>query len=94
MTDPELSARYRNLLVTLARDAQEIGQEVKTMRLAESSERATNKRNGLRTIINQRNRQRARLMQILSRNTVALRHFFGTINPDEIAEEEIVLHKV
>ena len=92
MTDPELNARYRNLLVTLARDAQEIREEVKTMRLAESSESHSNKRNGLRTIINQRNRQRARLLQILSRNTAALRHFFGTINPDEIAEEEIVLH--
>jgi hypothetical protein len=91
MTDTQLAASYRNLLIRLARDAEELKQEVETLRLAQPSQARSSKRNGMRTIINARNRQRARLLQILGRNSAASRQFFGTIVPEEIAKAEIVL---
>lgn len=94
MTDKDLAARYRNLLVTLARDTEELKQEVEQIKLAAPSEPHSAKRNGMRTIINARNRQRARMLQILSRNNAAARFFFGTTNAEAIAKQEIVLTKL
>lgn len=90
MTD--LESRYRNLLVTLARDAEQLRQEVLTMLLAVPSEESSGKRNGMRTLINARNKQRARMLRLLSVNKLALRHFFGTTDPRKIADAKIILH--
>jgi hypothetical protein len=91
-TPTQLEAEYRNLLITLARDALELHEAVKKMKDELPSERWKNRRAGLRNHINAHNRQRARLLQILSFNKDALNHFFGTTNPEEIAMTEKVLH--
>lgn len=84
-----MEARYRNLLITIARDVRELKQEVETIQLTMPSEESNGKRNGLRTVVHARNRQRARMMQLLQRNNPALRFFFGTTDPEKIAEEQI-----
>ena len=85
-----LITRYRNLLITLARDATVLRDEVSSMRAAASNGNVhPTKRRGMLTLINARTRQRARLLQLLGRNSAGLRHFFSTTNPDRVAEQEI-----
>ena len=92
MTDIDLGTRYRNLLIMIARDAEDIRLKVLAMRLAVPSEESNGKRNGMRTLINARNLQRARMLQFLSSNKAACRHYFGTTDPRKIADAEIILH--
>lgn len=92
MNTQQLEAEYRNLLITLARDAVELRVAVAKMRDELSHEKWTNRRNGLHNHINANNRQRDRLLQILSFNKEALNHFFGTTQPEKIALTENVLH--
>lgn len=91
MSDEELTGRYRNLLITLARDAEDIRQQVVVMHLAVHSEESNGKRAGMQTLINCRNRSRARLLQLLNRNKAALRHFFQTTDPVAVSDQTIIL---
>lgn len=86
-----LSWSYRNLLITLARDAEALKKEMDDMRLALPKEESKGKQAGMRTLINARSRQRARLLQILSMNNLANRAFFGTTQADRISRFEISL---
>lgn len=92
MKTNHLIARYRNLLIQLARDARDLKEQVAAMRATLPNEPNRAKANGVRTLIHCRNRQRARLLQLLGRNNAALRLFFSTTNPENIANEKIVLH--
>jgi len=76
MTKPELESDYRKLLINLANDAEALKQQVTDMHAAVKAEQSSGRRNGIRTLINARNRQRARLLQLLGRNKAAL-HYFG-----------------
>jgi len=80
MTKPELEHGYRNLLQALATDAEELKQQVTDMHAAVKKEQSNGRRNGIRTLINARNRQRARLLQLLGRNKAALRYFGINLN--------------
>lgn len=75
MTPTQVDTAYRNLLVALAKDAEDLKQKVTALHLAVDKEHSHGKRNGMRTLINDRNRQRARLLQLLNRNKAALRYF-------------------
>ena len=89
MTQARIDICYRNLLITLAKDAEDLKREVTAMHLALKTEESNGRRNGMRTIINSRNRQRARLLQLLNRNKAALHYFFQTTNAEKIADEPI-----
>lgn len=92
MSPEEINARYRNLLITLAREAESIREDVGNMHVALESEEQLSRRLGMRTIINAKNRQRARMLQLLGRNKAALRHFFKFADAAKVAAEKIILH--
>ena len=89
MTQSRIDICYRNLLITLAKDAEYLKREVTNMFAAVKTEQSNGRRNGIRTLINARNRQRARLLQLLNRNKAALHYFFQTTNAEKIADEPI-----
>lgn len=92
MTTHELSFWYRNLLIVLAKEIVEMGGEIKDIRRDIKDETNSVRKNGMEAKANARQRQRARLNQILSRNPGPMRHFFRTTNAEKIAAFEIVLH--
>lgn len=92
MTTNRIETCYRNLLITLAKDARDLRQHVTVMHLDLKNQDSNGKRNGMRTIINARNRQRARLLQLLNRNKAALSYFFQTTDAEAVAEQTIILH--
>lgn len=75
MTHHEIETGYLKLLATLANDALALKDQVTDMHAAVKVEQSSGRRNGIRTLINARNRQRARLLQLLNRNKAALRYF-------------------
>lgn len=85
-----IESRFRNLLISLARDAEKLKAQVTQMHLDVDEERHGNRRAAIYTLIRERNKQRARLLRLLSRNSAASRHFFGTVNPQAIACEQIL----
>lgn len=91
-TPVRLCGSYRNLLITLARDSEALRKEMEEMRVALPAEPSKGKQAGMRTLINARSRQRARLLQILSMNNTANRAFFGSTRPERIAQYEIQLN--
>lgn len=80
MTPPQILIAYQQLLIALAKDAAELKQQVTAMHLDLKNQTSVGKRAGMRTIINTRNRQRARLLQLLGRNKEALRYFGINLN--------------
>ena len=92
MTTAQIAAQYSNLLITLAKDADEIREQVTAMHGDLKNQDSNGKLAGMRTIINARNRQRARLLQLLGRNKAALRHFFNVTDPVKVAQQKIILH--
>lgn len=89
MTDKDLIARYRNLLITIARLAGSIKEEVATLRAAIPLQIHAGKRAGMHTIVKARNLQRRQLLLLLGRNNASSKEFFGTKDPDKIAKEQI-----
>lgn len=75
MTNYEIEAGYYRLLTTLASDAEALRSQMTDMHAAVKAEQSSGRRNGIRTLINARSRQRARLLQLLNRNKAALRYF-------------------
>lgn len=75
MTTDQIDRAYSTLLIALAKDAADLKEKVAAMHLAVKTEQSNGKRIGMRTIINARNRQRARLLQLLTRNKAALLYF-------------------
>ena len=92
MTAQQIAAQYSNLLITLAKDAEEIREQVTAMHADLKNQDSNGKRAGMRTMINARNRQRARLLQLLTRNKGALRHFFNLTDAAKVAQQKIILH--
>lgn len=90
MKDNGLESRYRNLLISLARDAEALQAKVTVLHDEVKAEPRISRRNAIRTIIAERNRQRSRLLFLLSRNAAASKYFFGTVNPQEISCEQIL----
>ncbi len=91
-TPRALCGGYRNLLITLARDAEALRKEMEEMSESLPKQPSKGKQAGMRTLINARRRQRARLLQILSMNQLATRTFFGSTVPERIALFEIELN--
>lgn len=85
-----MESRFRNLLVTLARDAEELKESVRKMHAELKNELDSCRVTGLRSKIKERNRTRSRLLYLLGRNSRALRHFFGTTDPQLISCEQIL----
>lgn len=92
LTPNDLAARYRNLLITIAREARNLRVEVQQLQSKRHDTARAGIRAGLSTIIKARNKQRAKMLQLLSRNNAANHEFFGTAKPEDIAEQEIILH--
>jgi hypothetical protein len=90
MNQSRIETCYRNLLITLARDAEDLRKQVVVIHLAVHSEQSNGKRAGMRTLINARNRQRARLLQLLGRNKAALSFFFQTTDAATVAAQIIL----
>lgn len=88
----DILARYRNLLIVLARETEHLKDEALAIRKEAQDEKRINRRHGLLAKANARDKHRARLTLILSRNRVILIHFFGTPYLQKIAQLEIVLH--
>ena len=86
-----LCGSYRNLLITIARDSEALRKEMDEMKQALPLEPSKGKQAGMRTLINARRRQRARLLQLLSMNGMALRAFFESSDPERIATFQINL---
>lgn len=91
-TPRALCGGYRNLLITLARDAEALRKEMDEMTKSLPTQPSKGKQAGMRTLINARRRQRARLLQILSMNNMAARTFFGSTRAWDIAQFEIELN--
>lgn len=91
MTQARIDICYRNLLITLAKDAEDLKRDVTAMFSAVKTEQSNGRRNGIRTLINARNRQRARLLQLLNRNKAALHYFFQTTDAEKVATHKIKL---
>jgi hypothetical protein len=81
---------YRNLLVQIARDVVGLTKEVEDIRKALPAEKDPRRKRGMETIINCRNRNKSRLLQLLARNRTACQEFFGTKVPEEIAQEKML----
>jgi len=89
MKDDELIIRYRNLLITVAREARNNKTTIDTMRAAIPLQSNPGKRAGMHTIIRSLQKQRALLLLLLGRNKAAAKHFFNTADPKKIAEETV-----
>ena len=83
-----LESSYRNLLISLARDAEELKTKVAELHLEVKEEQRVNRRDAIRSLIAERNKRRSRLLFLLSKNAGPLRYFFGTVNPLEISCEQ------
>lgn len=83
-----LTVRYRNLLIVLAREHQKVSGIIAEYReLAWESDART--RNGLLTKAKALERQARSMQFIITRNRAAMRHFFGTEKLELVAQEAI-----
>lgn len=80
-----VSAHFRNLLIWLAREVVTLTAEIADMRQAIPAEPIKGKQAGMRTQINLKRRQRARLLSLLKRNNSVSMWFFRTTEPDAIS---------
>ena len=92
LSEPELKARYRNLLIMLAVDIVRSKEVVDKIKVEADKEKAAGRKAGLRAIIRCRNRCIQALEHRLAPNRASLRHFFGTTKTAEIAKQKIILH--
>lgn len=89
MTTTELAARYRNLLVVLSKNISTLNEEAEHLREVARSDISNGHKAGLNCKANALLRQSARLHFMIHKNNAALRHFFGTTNLDEVAQEQL-----
>lgn len=92
MNDEELAARYRNLLIVLAKEIRTLHEHAQKIRYEASNEANVGRKCGMNSKANSRDQHKARLIEILGRNSAACNRFFGTAAWEKIATQEIVLH--
>lgn len=94
MSNEELIARYRNLLIALARAHLSSVDYAKAIFDGANMEQNRGRRAGLIVIYRTALKSAEFYNQLLGRNKAALRHFFHTTDAKQIAtENEIILHR-
>lgn len=92
MSDKELIARYRNLLIAIARQKQSLDNESVVLRSRVAQVDSPGKKAGLACLARCLAKQSAILGTVLRRNHQALQLFFKTSKSERVALEEIKLH--
>lgn len=89
MNDTELIARYRNILIALARMQTVVAESSRTIHEIAEHETMNRRRAGLKCKANSLAKHASQLSKLIYRNKAALRYFFNTTDLDEVADKEI-----
>lgn len=89
MNESELIARYRNLIIALARMQTAVAKSSRTIQELARSETMNGRKAGLHCKANSLAKHATQLSKVIYRNKAALRYFFNTTDLDEVADKEI-----
>lgn len=92
LTDEHKLARYRNLLIVIAKEIETCKAAAAKLKQSAAIETNIGKKAGLRTQMHCFNRNAQRLEQILSKNRAVLNEWFGSSKVEEVSKSKIILH--
>lgn len=91
LSSAELTSRYRNLLIAMAREHVAIGEAEQAMRAGAVAAKTHGSFAGRNCKANTLRGQRCRLAKLLRRNRAALLHYFATDDVEDVASMRIEL---
>lgn len=91
MNNEELSTQHRNLLIAIAKSQTAAAKKSVLLRNEADREQDTGRRSGLYCLSRAYSKHAHLLELMLHKNSIALRQFFKTTNPETISKKEILL---